>query len=88
METGRKFWITVLGMLIASGLSWYAMWRGVSVPPAVIEALATMVVAFCGGNAAVSFGYAMAASKAVTDTTTRTVAARRAVHDDGTEDTL
>lgn len=55
METGRKFWVTLLGMLIVATLPL------VSHSPEVgtaISAVGAMVLAFSTANAAVSWAYA------------------------------
>lgn len=55
MSAGRKFWITLLGMALVTVLPLAS--RSPDVGTA-ISAIGAMVLAFCGANAAVSWGYA------------------------------
>lgn len=69
---GRKGNLTLFGMTLIGALSFFAMWRGVSVPDSALAALATMVVAFCGGNAAATFAHAGSNTQSETLTIERT----------------
>lgn len=88
METGRKFWITVFGMVIVGALSAVAMMTRTTPPDSMAAAIATMVLSFCGANAGATIGYAMSANKSenrtVNETVTREIKERR---DDDAEDT-
>jgi hypothetical protein len=59
MEQGRKFWITILGLLLCT------------IRPESAEAVAAIVLTFNGANAAVSWAYAKsdATSRNLTGTT-------------------
>lgn len=59
MEQGRKFWITILGLLLCT------------LRPESAEAVAAIVLTFNGANAAVSWAYAKsdATSRSLTGTT-------------------
>jgi predicted anti-sigma-YlaC factor YlaD len=87
METGRKFWITLYGMTGVLAYAFYAALTGFVVSEAVLSALATMVLAFCGGNATASIAASLSNNRNtnVNETVTRDIKARRT--DDGTEDT-
>ena len=68
METGRKFWITFVGMALVSGLSGYALFRALAMPDGAFSAIAFMVGAFCGANAAATYAYSKSATQSdVTD---------------------
>ena len=62
METGRKFWITVIGLLSAQVSLIIALFLGKVVPDAFFGAQTTMVLAFCGANAASTFAFARTAT--------------------------
>lgn len=52
MDTGRKFWITLIGMALCA------------VRPDAASAVAALGLAFCGANAAVSWAYSKSDSTA------------------------
>ncbi len=89
METGRKFWISVYGLTGVMGYGFYAATHGLVPSEAVLSAIATIVLAFCGGNATASIAAALQTNKqtSVTETVTREIKARRAATDDRTEET-
>lgn len=67
-DPGRKFWITVLGIVVVSVLP---LVRDTAAVGTAISAVGAMVLAFCGANAVVSWGYAKsdATSRSLTGTT-------------------
>ena len=89
METGRKFWISVYALTGVMAYAFYAGTHGFTPSEAVLSAIATIVLAFCGGNATASIAAALQTNKqtSVTETVTREIKARRESADDGTEPT-
>ena len=85
MDLGRKFWYSVLGLLVGAAGSFYAMAIGVAQPDALLSMVSVMVLAYNGGNAAATFAHTKTAT--VSETVTREIKARRALTDDGTEAT-
>lgn len=93
MEAGRKF----VAMLLFLGLSAVevivAMVLHLPVPDGPISVQGGVVMAFIAGNAAVSWAWAgkseatKTESRTVTEQVRREIQERRALHDDGTEDT-
>lgn len=69
---GRKAWITIGGMAGVAVLQLVATLRGQGSPDAAHGALAFMVGAFCGGNAAATFAVSRGASSSETVTVERT----------------
>lgn len=65
METGRKFWLSMLGMALCA------------VRPESAEAVAAIVLTFNGANAAVSWAYAKTDSTARSLTGSSDIEARR-----------
>lgn len=65
MDTGRKFWVTLVGVLAAS------------LRPEAAGSVALMVGAFCGANAAVSYAYSKSDSTSRALTGTSDVERRR-----------
>ena len=62
METGRKFWITIVGLMSAQVSLVIALFLGKVVPDAFFGAQTTMVLAFCGANAASTFAFTRSAA--------------------------
>ncbi len=89
METGRKFWISLYALTGVLGYGFYCATHVLTPSEAVLSAVATIVLAFCGGNATASIAAALSNNKqtSVTETVTREIKARRASTDDGTEQT-
>ncbi len=65
METGRKFWITLLGMALCA------------LRPDAASAVAAIVLTFNGANAAVSWAYAKSDATARSLTGATDIEARR-----------